>query len=158
MGNLLSIAIERARLYARSVELGAVEERARLARELHDTVAQGLTATALQLESADALLDADQEAGLRDERIHASVRRALELTRATLEEVRRTAMTCAPRRLKAITGAALRLAKREPLLHGMAARLVIKDHPAAAPERIYRIVQSDHEYRAPRPGAARSVR
>ena len=58
VGDLLSIAVERARLFARSTRLGAVEERNRLAREIHDTLAQGLTATALQLESADALLDA----------------------------------------------------------------------------------------------------
>ena len=57
VGDLLSIAIERARLFARSVELGAVQERNRLAREIHDTLAQGLTAITLQLEAADLLLE-----------------------------------------------------------------------------------------------------
>ena len=57
IGDLLAIAVERARLYGRSARLGAVEERNRLAREIHDTLAQGLTATGLQLESAEALLD-----------------------------------------------------------------------------------------------------
>ena len=42
VGDLLSIAIERANLFERSIELGAVEERNRLAREMHDTLAQGL--------------------------------------------------------------------------------------------------------------------
>src|SRR5690606_29265312 len=37
VGDLVSIAVERARLFDKSVELGAVEERNRLARELHDT-------------------------------------------------------------------------------------------------------------------------
>src|SRR3712207_6778901 len=46
IGDLLSIAVERAGLFARSTRLGAVEERNRLAREIHDTLAQGLTATA----------------------------------------------------------------------------------------------------------------
>ncbi|MEZ4617328.1 MAG: GAF domain-containing protein [Caldilineaceae bacterium] len=41
VGDLLGIAVERARLYARSTEMGAVEERNRLAREIHDTLAQG---------------------------------------------------------------------------------------------------------------------
>src|SRR5829696_1768198 len=61
IGDLLAIAVERARLYDRSARFGAVEERNRLAREIHDTLAQGLTATGLQLESAEALLD--HEAG-----------------------------------------------------------------------------------------------
>jgi two-component system NarL family sensor kinase len=58
VGELLSIAVERARLFARSTQLGVIEERNRLAREIHDTLAQGLTAVALKLETADALLEA----------------------------------------------------------------------------------------------------
>jgi two-component system, NarL family, sensor kinase len=85
-GDLLSIAVERARLFARSTRLGAVEERNRLAREIHDTLAQGLAATALQLESADALLDADSEGA------HEPLRRALSLTRSNLEEARRSVL------------------------------------------------------------------
>src|SRR5215210_8316599 len=86
VGDLLSIAVERARLFARSAEIGAVEERNRLARELHDTLAQGLTATTLQLESADAMLDAGSE------KVHESLRRALSLTRSNLEEARRSVL------------------------------------------------------------------
>ncbi len=88
IGDLLSIAIERGRLIARSTQFGAVEERNRLAREIHDTLAQGLTAIALQLESADALLEADPEAN----RAREAVRRALELARANLEEARRSVL------------------------------------------------------------------
>src|ERR687886_733174 len=62
IGDLLAIAVERARLYDRSLRLGAVEERNRLAREIHDTLAQGLTATGLQLESAEVLLDDEANA------------------------------------------------------------------------------------------------
>jgi two-component system NarL family sensor kinase len=86
VGDLLSIAVERARLFARSTKLGALEERNRLAREIHDTLAQGLTATALQLESADALLDAGSEGA------HEPLRRALSLTRSNLEEARRSVL------------------------------------------------------------------
>ena len=57
IGDMLGIAVERARLYARSQELGAVRERNRLAREIHDTLAQGLSAITLQLETADAFLE-----------------------------------------------------------------------------------------------------
>jgi two-component system NarL family sensor kinase len=88
VGDLLSIAVERARLFTRSTQLGAAEERNRLAREIHDTLAQGLTATALQLESADALLDADSNA----ERAREPLRRALSLTQSNLEEARRSVL------------------------------------------------------------------
>ena len=57
VGDLLSIAIERARLFAKSTQVGIVEERNRLAREIHDTLAQGLTAVTLKLETADTLLE-----------------------------------------------------------------------------------------------------
>jgi two-component system NarL family sensor kinase len=88
IGDLLAIAVERARLFDRSARLGAVEERNRLAREIHDTLAQGLTATGLQLESAEALLD--HEAGAA--RARESLRRALSLTRSNLEEARRSVL------------------------------------------------------------------
>jgi two-component system, NarL family, sensor kinase len=86
MGDLLAIAVERARLFARSTQLGVVEERNRLAREIHDTIAQGLTATILQLEIADALLEAEATAPPARQ----AVRKALELTRHNMEEARRS--------------------------------------------------------------------
>lgn len=88
VGDLLSIAIERARLYARSEELGAVQERNRLAREIHDTLAQGLAGIALQLETAEALL----ESGADPERARQSVNQGLRLARANLEEARRSVL------------------------------------------------------------------
>lgn len=94
VGDMLGIAIERARLYARSAELGAVAERNRLAREIHDTLAQGLAAIALQLETADALLDESpalaapvDPAGARR-----AVQQALGLARANLDEARRSVL------------------------------------------------------------------
>lgn len=83
-----ALALENAQLYARSRELATAEERNRLAREIHDTLAQGFTAVALHLEVADALLDGEgAAAGARQK-----VRKALELTRANLEEARRSVM------------------------------------------------------------------
>lgn len=87
VGDLLSIAVERSRLYARRAEVGAVEERNRLAREIHDTVAQGLAALVLRLETADALLDSGDLARTRN-----TIKQALELTRANLVEVRRSVL------------------------------------------------------------------
>jgi two-component system NarL family sensor kinase len=88
VGDLLGIAVERARLFDQSAQFGALEERNRLAREIHDTLAQGLTAVALQLESADAMLEAGQDGG----RARQAVRRALALTQANLDEARRSVM------------------------------------------------------------------
>jgi two-component system NarL family sensor kinase len=81
----VSAAMERARLFAQSAELGAVEERNRLAREIHDTLAQGLTAITLQLETADALLEREPAPRARE-----AVQHALALARLNLEEARRS--------------------------------------------------------------------
>ncbi len=88
IGDMLSIAIERAFLFEHSMQIGVVEERNRLAREIHDTLSQGLAAISLQLETADALLDAD--ANLQQAR--QSLKLALNLTRDNLDEARRSVL------------------------------------------------------------------
>jgi two-component system NarL family sensor kinase len=88
IGDFLSIAIERARLFAQSAEIGKVEERNRLAREIHDTLAQGMAGVALQLETADALLESEADLA----RVRDAVRAALSLTRENLEEARRSVL------------------------------------------------------------------
>jgi PAS domain S-box-containing protein len=55
----IAIAIENARLYAQAQQLAAVEERQRLARELHDSVSQALYGIALGARTARTLLDRD---------------------------------------------------------------------------------------------------
>jgi signal transduction histidine kinase len=56
-----AVAIDNARLYGRAQELAAVEERQRLARELHDSVSQALYGIALGARTARTLLDRDPE-------------------------------------------------------------------------------------------------
>jgi two-component system NarL family sensor kinase len=73
IGDTLDASTEREGLVASSLEAGVVQERIRLAREIHDTLAQGLSATALQLETVEALLETDED----PESIRAAVRRAL---------------------------------------------------------------------------------
>ncbi len=90
IGDQIGLAIQRARLSAEhtaaATRLATIEERNRLAREIHDTLAQGLAAITLQLETADAL--AEQ----RPQRAHEAVQRALGLARSNLEEARRSVM------------------------------------------------------------------
>lgn len=88
IGDQIGLAIQRARLSAEhtraAARLATTEERNRLAREIHDTLAQGLAAITLQLETADALVAS------RPERAREAVRRALSLARSNLEEARRS--------------------------------------------------------------------
>ncbi|MDQ3378283.1 MAG: GAF domain-containing sensor histidine kinase [Actinomycetota bacterium] len=120
VGDLLSIAVERARLFERSARLGAVEERNRLAREIHDTLAQNLTATGLQIESAEALLETDAE----PEKVRAALSRALSLTRSNLDEARRSVLDlrAAPLEGRSLAGALKTLVDRWETETGVATR------------------------------------
>jgi two-component system NarL family sensor kinase len=75
--------IERARLAEESARLVRLEERARIARDIHDTLAQSLTAIGLSLESALHHLETDRQ------RARSSIERSLSLTRESLDEARR---------------------------------------------------------------------
>ena len=88
VGDLMSIAIERARLYEKSVEIGAVDERFRLARELHDTLGQNLVAILMRLETLDALLDSNTDRKILSE----TVRDVIALARDNLEDARRAVL------------------------------------------------------------------
>lgn len=79
-----------ARLLAQAREAGVLDERARLAREIHDTIAQGLTGIVTQLEAA----------GVRDPAAaRAHVDTAAALARESLSEARRSVEALAPGRL-----------------------------------------------------------
>ena len=144
IGDLLGIAVERARLYARSSELGAVEERNRLAREIHDTLAQGLAATALQLETADALLDSSTDS----QQLRQVIQQALTLTRTNLEEARRSVLDlrAAPLEGKTLAEALDALVKARKQAHpGLRLRFVAtggnQPLPVAVEAGLYRVAQ-----------------
>jgi two-component system NarL family sensor kinase len=79
----VGVAIERARLGEQSVERARADERARIARDVHDTLAQGFTAVALQIESGLSYLDSNHQA-------RPSLARALDVAHQSLEEARRS--------------------------------------------------------------------
>lgn len=80
------IAVERARLAEQGVRLARAEERTRLAREIHDTLAQSLTAIALHVESALRHLRDDPDQGRQ------RLERALAIAREGLEDARRSVL------------------------------------------------------------------
>lgn len=88
IGDMLGVAVERARLDARRLDSAQTEERNRLAREIHDTLAQDLSAVIFQLEAAEALLAQQAE----PERVQRSVTAALGLARKGLDEARRSVL------------------------------------------------------------------
>jgi two-component system NarL family sensor kinase len=143
-GAQASATLERARLFARSLELGAMEERVRLAREIHDTLAQGLTAITLNLETAEALLEADGD----PDRLRQAVRHALAQAHASLEEARRSVMDlrAAPLEGRTLAEALDALARQRPPEAGWpAATFEAEGQGQPLPHRVeaglYRIAQ-----------------
>ena len=124
-----AVAMENARLYERSRELSIVEERNRLARELHDSLVQKLFGVVLAAQSAGTLLERDSDAAREQ------VERLQELAQEAVVELRSLVFQLRPAELETEgLGAALR--KHVELL-GRAHRASISAradrHAAAAP-------------------------
>lgn len=141
IGHQIATTIERTQLAEQATRVALVEERNRLAREVHDTLAQGLTGIALQLEAADALLDSAPE------RARARLRLALACTRESLDEARRSVLDlrAGPLERQALPAALGELAHRfteethipiDTTLELAGPRL-----PARVEEALYRIAQ-----------------
>lgn len=88
----LAIAIENARLYERGQRLATLEERNRLARELHDSVTQQLFGLTLITQSLESAWERDPEEGAK------RTRRVLELSQTALAEMRGLLGELRPRR------------------------------------------------------------
>jgi signal transduction histidine kinase len=102
------------RLVAQAREAGVGDERRRMAREIHDTIAQGLTGIVTQLQAAQRA-GTDRAAGA------GHVEAAIELARSSLSEARRSLQALAP---EPLAGARLPEAVREvagrwTALHGV---------------------------------------
>ncbi|MBV8196090.1 MAG: HAMP domain-containing protein [Candidatus Dormibacteraeota bacterium] len=92
----VALALRTARLSAAGREHAVLEERTRLAREIHDTLAQQLTGIVLQLEAAETLVERGSDRAL------SSVSIAHDLARSALQEARRSVWNLRPAPLAAI--------------------------------------------------------
>jgi two-component system, NarL family, sensor kinase len=103
-----------------------LEERTRLAREIHDTLAQQLTAIVLQLEAAEAY--AERSPG----RAQSTVITARDLARSALHEARRSVWNLRPAPLEAtgLVAALDREVRRWSRTSGVSARLRAETLPS----------------------------
>ncbi len=86
----VSLAVRNASAYLQSEELAIAEERARIAREIHDGVAQSLAFTALKLDLIQRLLERDPG------KAAAELRAAKDTVREMIKEVRRSIFALRP--------------------------------------------------------------
>ncbi len=143
LANQLAVALENARLYEQGRELAAVEERQKLARELHDSVSQALYGIALGARTARTLLErgATEAATLADPLDY-----VLQLAEAGLAEMRALIFELRPESLKT-EGLVAALTKQTDSLrmrHRLEVRVDFCAEPAlplAAKEALYRIAQ-----------------
>jgi signal transduction histidine kinase/streptogramin lyase len=92
--NQAAVAIENARLYSKAGHLAAVEERGRLARDLHDAVTQTLFSASLIAEALPAVWKEDREEG------NQLLQELRQLNRGALAEMRSLLMELRPAALE----------------------------------------------------------
>jgi PAS domain S-box-containing protein len=83
-----AVAMENAKLYAQAQEAAALEERARLARELHDSITQSLFSMTMHAEAAQIARDREVGAERATPLLDRNLRELHELTEAALAEMR----------------------------------------------------------------------
>jgi signal transduction histidine kinase len=134
-----AIAIEKTQLYERSRELSIVEERNRLARELHDAVTQKLFGLTLTAEAAATVIDRDPAEA------KAQLQRLQQLTREAMEELRSLIFELRPAAAES-EGLATALRKHVDVLqsvHGDAVALSLEGdaEPRGSASEVMRIAQ-----------------
>ncbi len=90
IGNQIGVAVESARLYEQAGQLAALEERQRLARDLHDAVSQSLYGVSLHAEAASRMMKDDRtaEAAENLDRLRQSAADAIAEMRLLIFELR----------------------------------------------------------------------
>jgi signal transduction histidine kinase len=140
IANQAAIAIENARLFSQAQEVAVLEERQRLARELHDSVSQALYGIALGAKTAQTLLERDPH------KVRDPLEYVLAQAEAGLTEMRALIFELRPESLER-EGLVIALGKQAEALrarHGIAVDAELGDEPAVSftvKEAVYRIAQ-----------------
>jgi signal transduction histidine kinase len=141
--NQAAVAIENARLYQRAQTLAVLEERQRLARELHDSVSQALYGIALGARTARTLLE---RVKIDDTGITESLDYVMSLAQAGLAEMRALIFELRPESLET-EGLVAALNKQSDALkarHQIDVSLDLCEEPPVAmevKEILYRVAQ-----------------
>lgn len=141
LGDQIAVAIENARLYDQSKELAVLEERNRLARELHDSVTQSLYSLVLFTESWRRMVKSEGT-----ERIEEYLNRIGEISQQSLKEMRLLILELRPPMLEqeGLVGALKKRLDAVEKRVGVNARVVMEDFielPPFVEEELYRIAQ-----------------
>jgi signal transduction histidine kinase len=138
--NQAAIAIENARLYDRSREQDILQERNRLARELHDSLSQALFSMVLNAEAANLFFDVDQE------KARQQIGLLYETANSALKEMRTLIFELRPANLEQ-EGLAMVLSKHAKLIrdrNGIDVRVEIKGQgrlPLQIEKALFRVAQ-----------------
>jgi len=140
IANQAAIAIENARLYEQAQELAAVEERQKLARELHDSVSQALYGISLGAHAARAALSRDPD------NVTEPIDYILTLAEAGLAEMRALIFELRPESLETegLVSAFTKQAAALQARHEIAVSISLCDEPdlpLRAKQELYRIAQ-----------------
>jgi signal transduction histidine kinase len=135
-----AIALSNARLYERGRELSVLQERARLARDLHDAVSQKLFSVRAKATAAAVLVERDPG------RAVAEIRSVAELAGQAHAELRAVIDGLAPPDLAAggLVGSLRGYARLAGTSYGVAVRVIAGDLPGLGAEReaaVYRVAQ-----------------
>jgi two-component system NarL family sensor kinase len=125
----VGVAVERARLGEQSIEHARADERARIARDVHDTLAQGFTAAALHIEAGLSRLDARNPA-------RPPLGLALAAARQGLDEARQSiaSLRASPLENRSLGEALAVLSRRFTAETGVRVHVHVADLPALAGE------------------------
>ena len=146
LASQLGVAIENARLYEQAQQLAALEERQKLARELHDSVSQALYGIALGTRTARTLLSREPAAGAGVKALGEPLDYVLSLAEAGLAEMRALIFELRPESLE-VEGLVAALTKQAASLrarHNLEVSADFGREPELslpAKEALYRIAQ-----------------
>lgn len=141
LGDQIAVAIENARLYDQSKDIAVLEERNRLARELHDSVTQSLYSLVLFTEGWKRMIRTD---GV--DKFEEYLSRTGEIAEQSLKEMRLLILELRPPALEqeGLVGALQKRLDAVEQRVGINARVVMEDFieiPAPVEEELYRIAQ-----------------